>query len=699
MLIFTVISAAIALLVALAILLKNSENPVNRWLFVFLCASSFWILATNLLGIYWTGEDPFVLRLPFLFALLIGLSATRFIYALSEWKTSKFERVAEVVTAAICSVLVFTPWVISAGYQDSATEMIVGLQRAQAYPLIILVIIYFLAKAIAVGLCARRHTRGRKRVQLGVVLIGLIGGTVFGVTTNVVLPNVIGTVEPTRYAFTALIIWTGLLGYAILRHRFMDIRLALFRSLVYLLSFATVAVFYGLAIFGLADVFFASRDAGGLGQRAYYVGAALLVAVTFQPLRRLFSITTRRLFFRNTYDTEEVFGELTAFLARTVDLRSIINYTAKTLKETTKVESVQILSVKNPGERAELLEKIAHSKEWPVITDDLAAHQTALAEWLSDARVAIISQLRTPQGLVGYVVCGPKAGGDSLTNQDIELIKVVSDELAVAVQNALRFEEISHFNATLKEEIDDATSQLRDSNRKLHKLDEAKDEFINMASHQLRTPLTSVKGYLSMVLEEDAGKISNDQRKLLQEAYDSAQRMVYLIGDFLNVSRLQTGRFELELGPVNLPGLIREEVEQLQGTAQRREITLQYNPPVNFPEIVIDDGKMRQVIMNFIDNAIYYSRPHSTVAIELTNLGHELMFAVHDTGIGVPASERPHLFTKFFRATNARTVRPDGTGIGLYMAKKVVAAHGGSIIFETKENKGSTFGFKLPLKH
>ncbi len=101
--------------------------------------------------------------------------------------------------------------------------------------------------------------------------------------------------------------------------------------------------------------------------------------------------------------------------------------------------------------------------------------------------------------------------------------------------------------------------------------------------------------------------------------------------------------------------------------------------------------------MNFIDNAIFYSRPSSVVEVTLVNTGHEIRFEVRDSGIGVPVSEQHKLFTKFFRAENARRVRPDGTGIGLFMAKKVITAHGGSMIFSSKEGQGSTFGFVLPL--
>jgi signal transduction histidine kinase len=124
-------------------------------------------------------------------------------------------------------------------------------------------------------------------------------------------------------------------------------------------------------------------------------------------------------------------------------------------------------------------------------------------------------------------------------------------------------------------------------------------------------------------------------------------------------------------------------------------LKLQYRVPSVFPILYIDEGKIRQVIMNFIDNAIYYSSEETAIKIELAVEGGEAVFKVKDTGIGVPKKEQSHLFTKFFRATNARKQRPDGTGVGLFLAKKVIVAHGGDIVFE---GEGSTFGFRLPIK-
>jgi signal transduction histidine kinase len=294
---------------------------------------------------------------------------------------------------------------------------------------------------------------------------------------------------------------------------------------------------------------------------------------------------------------------------------------------------------------------------------------------------------------VGYLLLGPKKSGNLYSSQDLKVIEIVANELVIAIQNALRFEEIRNFNLTLQAKVDEATKKLRRANEKLRQLDETKDDFISMASHQLRTPLTSVKGYIDMVMEGDGGKITQKQREMLGQAFFSSQRMVYLIADLLNVSRLKTGKFIIEPAPVNLAKIVKEELEQLEESAASHNLTLAYDKPKSFPELMLDETKIRQVIMNFVDNAIYYTPNGGHITVHLVDNKSTVELRVEDDGIGVPKSEQPHLFTKFYRAGNARKQRPDGTGLGLFMAKKVVVAQEGSIIFESHEGKGSTFGF------
>ncbi|HSW80337.1 MAG TPA: GAF domain-containing sensor histidine kinase [Candidatus Saccharimonadales bacterium] len=298
---------------------------------------------------------------------------------------------------------------------------------------------------------------------------------------------------------------------------------------------------------------------------------------------------------------------------------------------------------------------------------------------------AYFVKLSARQKVVGAILAGFYSTADQLTDSDTLLLNRVSESVGVALDNKILAEENSR-----------VLRQLKKSNTKLRLLDQTKDDFISMASHQLRTPLTSVKGYLSLVIDGDAGEISDSQRKLLTQAFFSSQRMVFLIADLLNVSRLKTGKFIIERTFVNLAEIIEQELAQLVETAKGRDLTLEYKKPANFPSLNIDETKTRQVIMNFCDNAIYYTPAGGHIIVQLENLEKSIEWKVIDNGIGVPKADQHHLFGKFYRAKNAQKARPDGTGLGLYMAKKIIVAQGGAIIFKSKPGKGSTFGFTFP---
>jgi signal transduction histidine kinase len=320
-------------------------------------------------------------------------------------------------------------------------------------------------------------------------------------------------------------------------------------------------------------------------------------------------------------------------------------------------------------------EELAHFVDYPAPSIARILHKMPLKSMYQ-------IKLRVRRRLVGVLVVGFYSPSEAVASSDTLLVERLSESIGVALDNKLLFEENRH-----------VLRQLRESNAKLRALDEAKDDFVSMASHQLRTPLTSVKGYVSMVLEGDAGEINEAQAKLLTQAYYSSQRMVYLIADLLNVSRLRTGKFVIDSSPVNLADLVEQELEQLKETAATRQLELIYKKPHNFPTLMLDETKIRQLVMNFTDNAIYYTPAKGKITIQLEDKPQTVELRVIDNGIGVPRSEQPHLFTKFYRAGNARKARPDGTGLGLFMAKKVIIAQGGSLIFESKQGKGSTFGF------
>jgi signal transduction histidine kinase len=615
-----------------------------------------------------------------------------------------------VLPVLFAPLTMFTPFV---AYSASASIRGITMQTGPLYyPVLGFVIVYIIMSIFyIVRENKSKHVlNSSKRQANNVLIVGVLQALVINSYAAVFLSEV-----PLAQVLTpfSLFLMVAIFSYAIIRHRLFDIRLVAVRALVYSFSLGTLAGIYSLLAFGLANALFGGES--NLSQQIFYLLVALLLALTFAPLKAFFDRITRSIFYRDGYESQKVIDDFGTLLVSTVDIRNLGQRAGEILGTAIKSQYVVILlqvedgkkngkkhliiNNKNGAFKENSLYKIlSQHEEKLLIRDEIDVSRVDILNAMQEANCAVAMRLETHNDFIGYIMFGVKSNGKPYTRQDIELIHLTAYELALGIQNALRFEEIRDFNNTLQAKIEAATKELRASNLQLQHLDEIKDEFVSMASHQLRTPLTSVKGYISMVLEGDAGRITATQRQLLEEAFTSSERMVHLIGDFLNVSRLQTGKFMIDQRPIDLAKVIGQEVESLQTTAKAHDLRLEYRAPSYFPTLYIDEGKIRQVVMNFIDNAIYYSREDSAITVGLSVIDGNAVLQVHDTGIGVPKSEQAHLFSKFFRATNARKQRPDGTGVGLYLAKKVVVAHGGTVLFESVEGVGSTFGFRLPVK-
>lgn len=556
-----------------------------------------------------------------------------------------------------------------------------------------------------------RYTKGTKRRQLKIISIGLAFTIPLVLLLSFIIPSVTGIFSVTEFGITPVIVLVVSLYYSVVRYQLFDIRQALVRTATYILSLLTLStIYYGIA-YTISLSLFRNSTASAVGVSPINIAIALLLAFIFQPVKRFFDKVTNKVFYKDNYNTEDFFARLNKTLSVTTDLRGLLERVSFEIAMTLKAEQAFFFIYTNadgnyvsagtdghnhlPKHDAVLVEQESQGED-KIISASLLDENDPIRRMMISHRIELILPLIQDDAVIGYFCLGDhKTSG--YTNRDIKALNTLSDELIIAIQNALAIHEIRELNATLQQRIANATKELRSSNAILRQLDKVKDEFISMASHQLRTPLTSVKGYLSMVIEGDAGKVSNSQKRLLDQAFMSSENMVHLINDFLNVSRIQSGKFAIDKTKVDLSRLVEEEVNGLRPNAIARNMKLIYKKPKTFPLVEVDEGKMRQVIMNFSDNAIYYSHEHSSILINLGVKGKEIIFTVKDTGIGVPKSEKAKLFAKFYRAANAKVQRPDGTGVGIYLAKKVIDAHDGQIIFESTEGKGSTFGFRLPL--
>ena len=550
--------------------------------------------------------------------------------------------------------------------------------------------------------------------QLLLLTISMALSMIFGAWFNLILP-LFGNYDLIWAGPPFAVIFALAALYAVTKQGLLDLRAALARTVVYILLLASLVAIYSIVVFGAIEQFIPRANQGVVGTMVQ-IATAVFLALTFQPLRRYFDKLTNTLFYRHEYDSNQILEKLRTVASNEVKTAKLVSTSTKILADVLVPEYITLyvqlhgskwqrysLDPRMPGEAARddqeaFVRSSINTLPKVIEVRDISHLPPDTKQLLRGSEAVLVAQLRAQKELVGVLFVGAKQGDALYSDKDIQLLTAAADELALAIQNSLRFSEIDAFNTTLKARIDSATHELRLSNAQLQKLDEAKDEFVSMASHQLRTPLTSVKGYISMVLEGDAGSINDSQKHLLGEAFTSSERMVHLINDFLNVSRLQTGKFIVERRKMDMVKVTAQEVDGLKTTAEAHGLKLGFKAPKRPIIIYADEGKLRQVIMNFIDNAIYYSRPKTSITVQLKSTGDELELRVKDTGIGVPESEQGDLFTKFYRASNARKQRPDGTGVGLYLAKRVIDEHGGSVIFESTEGKGSTFGFRLPLK-
>jgi signal transduction histidine kinase len=708
----------INILVALSILgiggisvLNNPNRKINRTFFYATVGLAGWVMtnyfsnATNV-----SYETALVIN-----KLVLAVSGIAVVYLVlfaiqvTNIKLLQHLKISIASLGVISSLLTLTSLGVKSIELQGSVYAITFGPLSSVYFLVLLVNVLIIVGSLII---ATKRAKKQEKSRFGIMLFSLFATLVLAVATNAAIPYLTGSFAATNVGPLFTLILSIGFSYAIVKHQLFDVRFLVVRSLAYILTLMTLIAGYILVIFGVAGSLLGTENVSGQ-QIAIYVIATLLFGLSLGPLKRFFDTLTTKLFYRDAYDTRELLDELNKILVATVDVKPLLEQSAKLLQETLKPEFCSFVLTDKEGKTrtigaskgsldTEQVHAISSLQIGGVITiEDLPNMHADIRQGLLSRNIALIGVLSANgkgTDALGYVIFGNKQSGNIYTAQDMQVLDIVVNELVIATQNALRFEEIQTFNITLQQKVDDATRLLRSSNEKLKALDETKDDFISMASHQLRTPLTAVKGYVSMVAEGDAGKLTKQQKELLEQAFLSSQRMVYLISDLLNVSRLRTGKFVIENKPTNLAEVIATEVNQLQEAAKSNQQTLEYKKPTSFPELNLDETKIRQVIMNFMDNALHYTPKGGRITVILKDTGKSIEFTVEDNGIGIPKAEQKHLFSKFFRAQNAKKARPDGTGLGLFMAKKVIIAQGGAVIFSSDEGKGSTFGFTIPKK-
>ena len=225
-----------------------------------------------------------------------------------------------------------------------------------------------------------------------------------------------------------------------------------------------------------------------------------------------------------------------------------------------------------------------------------------------------------------------------------------------------------------------------------------KTEFISVVSHQLRAPLTNLKYSLEILTSENLREIGEEEKEYFEILKENVKRMDDLIDDLLTVSRIESGRLPLKKAMVSLEEITKKIIQKFKSYAEAANVKVEFEAEKNLPRVLADSLWLEQVVENLLDNAIRYTKNQGKVKIKIYKDSKRIYFEIQDNGVGIPEEEQKFIFQKFFRAQNALKYQTEGSGLGLYITKRILELMGGKIWFKSKEGKGTTFYFSLPIK-
>ncbi len=300
------------------------------------------------------------------------------------------------------------------------------------------------------------------------------------------------------------------------------------------------------------------------------------------------------------------------------------------------------------------------------------------------------------QGLVIGSLTVNHAMEHALNQDDVHVMVTVANQVAIALDNAEAYHQIEALNVGLENRIRERTMSLQAANEKLRELDQLKSAFVSIASHEVRTPLTAIKGLVENMRDGFTGALSDRQIFYLTRVTHNIDRLTRLLNDLLDLSRIEAGHMELMPTDVSLAAIMEETVENLRPQAEQQSVTLHIMPPPPLDPLLGNRDKILQIMTNLIHNAIKFTPPSGRITISLTPLDEPaIQVCVEDTGCGIAPEDIPHVFDRFYQSRDGSTVA-GGAGLGLAITKSLVELHHGRIWVDSTPGSGSRFSFTLP---
>jgi len=727
--ILSIISILLILFLGLVVFLKNPKNKKNQLLSLLSLCIFIWIITVMMSdaskeyhqALFWTKSaiiGPALIPL-----LLLWFS---YIFPIKKEKISKLK--VFLLSLPTLIILLLSPTALNIK-KITITDWGTDLTPGPLYIFLLILLIIYIGITLYNLIVSYKKTQGREKYQIKYLFLGISITLILGVIANLILP-LYGYGRASSIGPASSLFFVAFTGYAITRYRFMDIRIFAGKIITYILvaSFAYGA-FYGIILFN--NSVFGSVYAAG----AYLIGIIFAIAfvIIFYPLQKLIQKITKHYLFAEVYNAQEVISSLTNKLTTIIDLKQIIDLIVDTIRATMNLDRSGVLLIENATKpiKYQIVKVVGFDEHNGIslvqdsfLTQYLAKNQKPLVreelDFLSEQaknkdekqsflilknhmhkiEASICLPLISQNMLLGIIVLGSKMSGDAYTNEDLHLLNSLSYQASVAIENARLYQQVQDFNKTLQTKVDEQTKDIQNKAIHLEKLLKMRSEFLDIASHQLRTPTSVIKGTLAMMQDGDMDKMSTEEKaKFVRNMFQKSVKLESIINDILVASEMDTAEFSIRVkDTIELEKFLEKEVADHQFDALEKKLALTYEKLSDGPFKIKGSAKyLEQVIDNLLSNAMKYT-PQGTVKASIKRIGQNVIVSVSDTGIGIPKEDIKRIFNKFIRGKNARNVYTDGSGLGLFIIKRVMDKHLGSKIWvESEEGKGSSFYLQFPL--
>lgn len=548
-----------------------------------------------------------------------------------------------------------------------------------------------------------KRSTGIERQQIKFLAFGITVTFSLLIATNFIAVVIFGLSDFVIFGPMFSLIFVGFIFYAIAKHRLLAIRLILARSVAYTFLITVLASIYTLGVFFLSQYVFQNNDAHS--ERFLFAVLGVFVVLTFDPIKNAIQNATDRIFFRGKYNSDEAILALTTIIASNVKLKDLTQKTLHKLLTTLQVEkgAFVIFRKRNtftvssdgykriPVFKKSIIDSICDLNRI-VFLDEEKDPKVKQLMMKVDAVVAVPLLDRNRSD--GVLLLGSKKSGELYTPQDVKIIEIFGPVISIAIQNAKSYEEIKSFNKTLSDKVTAATKELQASHIKLQALDKQKDRFLGMASHELKTPITSIKAFSQVLYRKMDQKEHKEYASLLENINVQTDKVTKLINDLLNVSNIEEGKLVLNKEKFDVDELVEKTISDMQFTTDTHTIVKEGSIK---EKVYGDADRLSQVISNLLTNAIKYSPPNNKVMVKVARTDGHATVSVRDFGPGIAKEDQEKIFNRFYRTKIHEETNIAGFGLGLYIAAEIIKRHHGSLAVTSTKGKGATFTFTIPL--